>query len=189
MIIVNFDNKPHTLKNHIIGVGVSIIQDDSISEADRTEYLGIGEADMQHYKEVMEFFAIKGIFIDDNDLNYKALLERYQNLTNLRELLKAESKLKFENANQGDRSQNIVFINKQIKSSIKMCEFYNSKISRADLNEAQLEAVEKEYNDIKGYPHRFKIMDTIDTLYNQLITEKMQLYPFAYYAIKKDLGF
>ena len=53
MIIVNFDNKPHTLKNHIIGVGVSIIQDDSISEADRTEYLGIGEADMQHYKEVM----------------------------------------------------------------------------------------------------------------------------------------
>ena len=88
MIIVNFDNKPHTLKNHIIGVGVSIIQDDSISEADRTEYLGIGEADMQHYKEIMEFFAIKGIFIDDNDLNYKALLERYQNLTNLRELLK-----------------------------------------------------------------------------------------------------
>lgn len=189
MIIINFDNKPHTLKNHIIGVGVSIIQDDSISEADRTEYLGIGEADMQHYKEVMEFFAIKGIFIDDNDLNYKALLERYQNLTNLRELLKAESKLKFENANQGDRSQNIVFINKQIKSSIKMCEFYNSKISRADLSEAQLEAVEKEYNDIKAYPHRFKIMDTIDTLYNQLITEKMQLYPFAYYAIKQDLGF
>ena len=76
-----------------------------------------------------------------------------------------------------------------IKASIKMCEFYNSKISRADLSEAQLEAVEKEYNDIKVYPHRFKIMDTIDTLYNQLITEKMQLYPFAYYAIKQDLGF
>ena len=111
MIIVNFDNKPHTLKNHIIGVGVSIIQDDSISEADRTEYLGIGEADMQHYKEIMEFFAIKGIFINDEDINYKALLERYENLTNLRELLKAESKFKFENANQGDRSQNIVFIN------------------------------------------------------------------------------
>lgn len=189
MIIVNFDNKPHTLKNHIIGVGVSIIQDDSISEADRTEYLGIGEADMQHYKEVMEFFAIKGIFISDEDLNYKALLERYQNLTNLRELLKAESKLKFENANQGDRGQNIIFINKQIKASIKMCEFYNSKISRAYLSEEQLEAIEKEYNDIKNYPHRFKIMDIINELYNQLITEKMQLYPYAYYAIKQDLGF
>lgn len=189
MIVINFDNQPHTLKNHIIRVGVSIIQDDSISEADRTEYLGIGEADMQHYKEIMEFFAIKDIFINDSDVNYKALLERYENLTKLRELLKAESKLKFENANQGDRSQNVVFINKQIQASIKMCEFYNYKISRAVLSEAQLEAVEKEYNDIKNYPHRFKIMDTIDELYNQLITEKMQLYPYAYYAIKQDLGF
>lgn len=189
MIVINFDNQPHTLKNHIIGVGVSIIQDDSISEADRTEYLGIGEADMQHYKEIMEFFAIKDIFINDSDVNYKALIERYENLTKLRELLKAESKLKFENANQGNRSQNIIFINKQIQASIKMCEFYNYKISRAVLSEAQLEAVEKEYNDIKNYPHRFKIMDIIDELYNQLITEKMQLYPYAYYAIKQDLGF
>lgn len=189
MIVINFDNQPHTLKNHIIEVGVSIIQDDSISEADRTEYLGIGEADMQHYREIMEFFAIKDIFINDSDVNYKALIERYENLTKLRELLKAESKLKFENANQGDRSQNIVLVNKQIQASIKMCEFYNYKISRAVLSEAQLEAVEKEYNDIKNYPHRFKIMDTIDELYNQLITEKMQLYPYAYYAIKQDLGF
>lgn len=189
MIVINFDNKPHTLKNHIIGVGVSIIQDDSISEADRTEYLGIGEADMQHYKEVMEFFAIKDIFINNDDVNYRALLERYQNITNLRELLKAESKMKFKNANQGGRSKNIVFIKKQIQASIKMCEFYNSKISRANLSEEQLEAVEKEYNDIKNYPHRFKIMDTIDELYNQLITEKMQLYPYAYYVIKQDLGF
>lgn len=189
MIVINFDNKQHTLKNHIIGVGVSIIQDESISENDRTEFLGIGEADMQHYKEVMEFFTIKDIFINDSDVNYKALIERYQNLTRLRELLKAESKLKFENSSDYNRNQNLITINNQIKSSIKMCEFYNSRIIRAELSKEQLESIEKEYNDIKNYPHRFKIMDTIDALYNQLITEKMQAYPYAYYAIKKDLGF
>lgn len=187
MIVINFDNKPHMLKGHIVGVGVNIISDDNITENDRTEFLGIGIEDMQYYKEIMQFFEIKGIFIDGESLDYKSLLERYNNLLQTRELLKKEASIKVENLNQ-EKSKLILMLNKQIETNKKACIFYNSKIKRENLTEAQLQAIEREYNDLRDYPYRFKIMEVVDMLYTQLITEKKQAYPFAYYEIQKDLG-
>ena len=68
-----------------------------------------------------------------------------------------------------------------------MCQHYNANIKREQLSDAQLESIRKEYNDIKDYPYRFKVMDTIDKLFNELVNDKMQAYPLAYYAIKDDL--
>lgn len=179
MFVVNFNNRLEILREYVLNPGVNIIEDDTLSEDDRTEHIGIGNKDLNHFKEILEFFKIKGIFINESDLNYKSLLERYTILQKQRELLKQNIKQK--------NNDLLILINKQVKSSIKMCQHYNANIKRDQLSDAQIEAIQKEYNDIKDYPYRFKVMDTIDKLFNELINEKMQAYPLAYYAIKDDL--
>lgn len=179
MFVVNFNNRLEILREYVLNPGVNIIEDDTLSEDDRTEHIGIGNKDLNHFKEILEFFKIKGIFINESDLNYKSLLERYTILQKQRELLKQNIKQK--------NNELLILINKQVKSSIKMCQHYNANIKREQLSEAQLESIRKEYNDIKDYPYRFKVMDTIDKLFNELVNEKMQAYPLAYYAIKDDL--
>lgn len=179
MFVVNFNNRLEILREYVLNPGVNIIEDDTLSEDDRTEHIGIGNKDLNHFKEILEFFKIKGIFINESDLNYKSLLERYTILQKQRELLKENIKQK--------NNDLLILVNKQVKSSIKMCQHYNANIKREQLSEAQIEAIQKEYNDIKDYPYRFKVMDTIDKLFNELINEKMQAYPLAYYAIKDDL--
>jgi hypothetical protein len=179
MFVVNFNNRLEILREYVLNPGVNIIEDDTLSEDDRTEHIGIGNKDLNHFKEILEFFKIKGIFINESDLNYKSLLERYTILQKQRELLKQNIKQK--------NNEILILINKQVKSSIKMCQHYNANIKREQLSDAQIEAIKKEYNDIKDYPYRFKVMDTIDKLFNELVNEKMQAYPLAYYAIKDDL--
>ena len=179
MFVVNFNNRLEILREYVLNPGVNIIEDDTLSEDDRTEHIGIGNKDLNHFKEILEFFKIKGIFINESDLNYKSLLERYTILQKQREILKQNIKQK--------NNELLILINKQVKSSIKMCQHYNANIKREQLSEVQLESIRKEYNDIKDYPYRFKVMDTIDKLFNELINEKMQAYPLAYYAIKDDL--
>lgn len=179
MFVVNFNNRIEILREYVLNPGVNIIEDDTLSEDDRTEHIGIGNKDLNHFKEILEFFKIKGIFINESDLNYKSLLERYTILQKQRELLKQNIKQK--------NNDLLILINKQVKSSIKMCQHYNANIKREQLSEAQLESIRKEYNDIKDYPYRFKVMDTIDKLFNELVNDKMQAYPLAYYAIKDDL--
>ena len=179
MFVVNFNNRLEILREYVLNPGVNIIEDDTLSEDDRTEHIGIGNKDLNHFKEILEFFKIKGIFINESDLNYKSLLERYTILQKQREILKQNIKQK--------NNELLILINKQVKSSIKMCQHYNANIKREQLSDAQIEAIQKEYNDIKDYPYRFKVMDTIDKLFNELINEKMQAYPLAYYAIKDDL--
>lgn len=179
MFVVNFNNRIEILREYVLNPGVNIIEDDTLSEDDRTEHIGIGNKDLNHFKEILDFFKIKGIFINESDLNYKSLLERYTILQKQRELLKQNIKQK--------NNDLLILINKQVKSSIKMCQHYNANIKREQLSDMQLESIRKEYNDIKDYPYRFKVMDTIDKLFNELINEKMQAYPLAYYAIKDDL--
>ena len=179
MFVVNFNNRLEILREYVLNPGVNIIEDDTLSEDDRTEHIGIGNKDLNHFKEILEFFKIKGIFINESDLNYKSLLERYTILQKQRELLKQNIKSK--------NNELLILINKQVKSSIKMCQHYNANIKREQLSDVQLESIRKEYNDIKDYPYRFKVMDTIDKLFNELINDKMQAYPLAYYAIKDDL--
>lgn len=179
MFVVNFNNRIEILREYVLNPGVNIIEDDTLSQDDRTEHIGIGNKDLNHFKEILEFFKIKGIFINESDLNYKSLLERYTILQKQRELLKQNIKQK--------NNDLLILINKQVKSSIKMCQHYNANIKREQLSDAQLESIRKEYNDIKDYPYRFKVMDTIDKLFNELVNDKMQAYPLAYYAIKDDL--
>ena len=179
MFVVNFNNKLEILREYVLNPGVNIIEDETLSQDDRTEHIGIGNKDLNHFKEILEFFKIKGIFINESDLNYKSLLERYTILQKQRELLKQNIKQK--------NNDLLILINKQVKSSIKMCQHYNANIKREQLSDAQLESIRKEYNDIKDYPYRFKVMDTIDKLFNELVNDKMQAYPLAYYAIKDDL--
>ena len=179
MFVVNFNNRIEILREYVLNPGVNIIEDETLSQDDRTEHIGIGNKDLNHFKEILEFFKIKGIFINETDLNYKSLLERYTILQKQRELLKQNIKQK--------NNELLILINKQVKSSIKMCQHYNANIKREQLSEAQLESIRKEYNDIKDYPYRFKVMDTIDKLFNELVNDKMQAYPLAYYAIKDDL--
>ena len=179
MFVVNFNNRVEILREYVLNPGVNIIEDETLSQDDRTEHIGIGNKDLNHFKEILEFFKIKGIFINETDLNYKSLLERYTILQKQRELLKQNIKQK--------NNDLLILINKQVKSSIKMCEHYNANIKREQLSEAQLESIRKEYDDIKDYPYRFKVMDTIDKLFNELVNDKMQAYPLAYYAIKDDL--
>ena len=179
MFVVNFNNRIEILREYVLNPGVNIIEDDTLSQDDRTEHIGIGNKDLNHFKEILEFFKIKGIFINETDLNYKSLLERYTILQKQRELLKQNIKQK--------NNELLILINKQVKSSIKMCQHYNANIKREQLSDAQLESIRKEYNDIKDYPYRFKVMDTIDKLFNELVNDKMQAYPLAYYAIKDDL--
>lgn len=179
MFVVNFNNRIEILREYVLNPGVNIIEDETLSLDDRTEHIGIGNKDLNHFKEILEFFKIKGIFINESDLNYKSLLERYTILQKQRELLKQNIKQK--------NNDLLILINKQVKSSIKMCQHYNANIKREQLSEAQLESIQKEYNDIKDYPYRFKVMDTIDKLFNELVNDKMQAYPLAYYAIKDDL--
>ena len=179
MFVVNFNNKLEILREYVLNPGVNIIEDETLSQDDRTEHIGIGNKDLNHFKEILEFFKIKGIFINESDLNYKSLLERYTILQKQRELLKQNIKQK--------NNELLILINKQVKSSIKMCQHYNANIKREQLSDAQLESIRKEYNDIKDYPYRFKVMDTIDKLFNELVHDKMQAYPLAYYAIKDDL--
>ena len=179
MFVVNFNNRIEILREYVLNPGVNIIEDETLSQDDRTEHIGIGNKDLNHFKEILEFFKIKGIFINETDLNYKSLLERYTILQKQRELLKQNIKQK--------NNELLILINKQVKSSIKMCQHYNANIKREQLSDAQLESIRKEYNDIKDYPYRFKVMDTIDKLFNELVNNKMQAYPLAYYAIKDDL--
>ena len=179
MFVVNFNNRIEILREYVLNPGVNIIEDETLSQDDRTEHIGIGNKDLNHFKEILEFFKIKGIFINETDLNYKSLLERYTILQKQRELLKQNIKQK--------NNDLLILINKQVKSSVKMCQHYNANIKGEQLSEAQLEAIKKEYNDIKDYPYRFKVMDTIDKLFNELVNDKMQAYPLAYYAIKYDL--
>ena len=179
MFVVNFNNKLEILREYVLNPGVNIIEDETLSQDDRTEHIGIGNKDLNHFKEILEFFKIKGIFINETDLNYKSLLERYTILQKQRELLKQNIKQK--------NNELLILINKQVKSSIKMCQHYNANIKREQLSDMQLESIRKEYNDIKDYPYRFKVMDTIDKLFNELVNDKMQAYPLAYYAIKDDL--
>ena len=179
MFVVNFNNRIEILREYVLNPGVNIIEDETLSQDDRTEHIGIGNKDLNHFKEILEFLKIKGIFINETDLNYKSLLERYTILQKQRELLKQNIKQK--------NNELLILINKQVKSSIKMCQHYNANIKREQLSDAQLESIRKEYNDIKDYPYRFKVMDTIDKLFNELVNNKMQAYPLAYYAIKDDL--
>ena len=179
MFVVNFNNRIEILREYVLNPGVNIIEDETLSQDDRTEHIGIGNKDLNHFKEILEFFKIKGIFINESDLNYKSLLERYTILQKQRELLKQNIKQK--------NNDLVILINKQVKSSIKMCQHYNANIKREQLSDMQLESIRKEYNDIKDYPYRFKVMDTIDKLFNELVNDKMQAYPLAYYAIKDDL--
>ena len=179
MFVVNFNNRLEILREYVLNPGVNIIEDDTLSLDDRTEHIGIGNKDLNHFKEILEFFKIKGIFINESDLNYKSLLERYTILQKQRELLKQNIKQK--------NNDLLILINRQVKSSIKMCQHYNANIKREQLSDAQLESIRKEYSDIKDYPYRFKVMDTIDKLFNELVNDKMQAYPLAYYAIKDDL--
>lgn len=179
MFVVNFNNKLEILREYVLNPGVNIIEDETLSLDDRTEHIGIGNKDLNHFKEILEFFKIKGIFINESDLNYKSLLERYTILQKQRELLKQNIKQK--------NNELLILINKQVKSSIKMCQHYNANIKREQLSDEQLESIVKEYNDIKDYPYRFKVMDTIDKLFNELVNDKMQAYPLAYYAIRDDL--
>ena len=179
MFVVNFNNRIEILREYVLNAGVNIIEDETLSQDDRTEHIDIGNKDLNHFKDILEFFKIKGIFINETDLNYKSLLERYTILQKQRELLKQNIKQK--------NNELLILINRQVKSSIKMCQHYNANIKREQLSEAQLESIRKEYNDIKDYPYRFKVMDTIDKLFNELVNDKMQAYPLAYYAIKDDL--
>ena len=179
MFVVNFNNRIEILREYVLNPGVNIIEDDTLSQDDRTEHIGIGNKDLNHFKEILEFFKIKGIFINESDLNYKSLLERYTILQKQRELLKQNIKSK--------NNELLILINKQVKSSIKMCQHYNANIKREQLSDMQLESIRKEYDDIKDCPYRFKVMDTIDKLFNELVNDKMQAYPLAYYAIKDDL--
>ena len=76
MFVINFNNKLEFLRDYVLNQGVNIIEDETLSiEDDRTEYIGIGENDLNHYKEILDFFKIKGIFINESDLNYKSLLD------------------------------------------------------------------------------------------------------------------
>ena len=179
MFVVNFNNRIEILREYVLNPGVNIIEDETLSQDDRTEHIGIGNKDLNHFKEILEFFKIKGIFINETDLNYKSLLERYTILQKQRELLKQNIKQK--------NNELLILTNKQVKSSIKMCQHYNANIKREQLSDMQLESIRKEYNDIKDYTYCFKVMDIIDKLFNGVVNDKMQAYPLAYYAIKDDL--
>ena len=94
MFVVNFNNRIEILREYVLNPGVNIIEDETLSQDDRTEHIGIGNKDLNHFKDILEFFKIKGIFINETDLNYKSLLERYTILQKQRELLKQNIKQK-----------------------------------------------------------------------------------------------
>lgn len=200
MIVINFDIKPQVLKGHILNAGANIIEDDSITLEDRSEVIGIGSNDLNHYRDIAEFFKIPHIFIDENDLNYKALKECYTKRKTLLEMIKREGSAKAmlgndacncsdkDKTTHACRSDNIIKLSEMANQRLEAIKHYDSKVERKTLTKEQIKEIEIKYKTINSYEYRFKIRDVVDLCYNSLSTKKIQLLPYEYYVIKKELG-
>lgn len=188
MQVINFSNAHLYLKGHILNVGINIISDPNITESDRSDLIGIGEADYKHYKEVIEFFNISGLFVDE-DINYKACVERYEKLKGLEALLKKESFLATqENQDKKARLGNVLNLKSQIETSTKAIKHYLTQIKQEDISNELLAIIEKEYSDIKDYPHSFRATEYAKQIYNDIVKTKKQHLGAVITQIKNELG-
>lgn len=188
MQVINFSNAQLYLKGHILNVGINIISDPNITESDRTDLIGIGEADSKHYKEVIEFFNIAGLFVKE-DINYKACVERYEKLKGLEALLKKEGFLATQdNQDKQARLENVLRIKSQIETSTKAIKHYLSQIKQEDISNELLAIIEKEYSEIKDYPHTFKATQYAKEIYNEIVATKKQHLGAMLTQIKNELG-
>lgn len=190
MIVINFTNTQQYLKGTILQQGVNVVNNENITEADRSDIIGIGADDMAHYKEVLEFFAVTDIFVEEGTYT-RAIKEIYNRLCANRELIKQEGFLiSEEQKTETTRYSNINALNQSIKNDTEAIKKFFSIIEseRKPLSEAIIKAIKKEFADIENYKNKFKIVEVAKEIYKELLSEKKQHLGYELTQIKKVLG-
>lgn len=182
MLVINFSDKEQYLKGVSLGVGANILSDDvGFTEADRSEIIGIGQGDLDHYNDTIEFLASQA-FVNENS----KITSLHKNILNLRGLLKAEINKKVNCAIvEPQRNKNIIDLNKKIKVYEQRMKTFFDNIELKPISESFLQVLDKIYSNVTDDEHQdFKITKFAKSAYTEIKNTKKQVLGYELAQIK-----
>lgn len=183
MLVINFSNKVQYLKGIMLKVGANIISDEmGITEADRSEIIGIGQGDLDHYNDVLVFLATSEAFVNTDN----KITSLHANILGLKDLLKAEIAKKTESdIVEAQRNKNIISLNKKIKAYEKRMETFFDNIELKPISESLLQVLDKLYSNVIDDAHQdFTITQFAKSAYTEIKNTKKQVLSYELAQIK-----
>ena len=183
MLVINFSNKVQYLKGVTLNVGANIISDDvGFTEADRSEIIGIGQGDLDHYNDVLTFLATSEAFVNENS----KIISLHTNILGLKDLLKAEIAKKAESAFvEAQRNKNIISLSKKIKAYEKRMKTFFDNIELKPISENFLQVLDKLYSNVADDAHQdFTITQFAKSAYTEIKNTKKQVLGYELAQIK-----
>lgn len=160
MIVTNFTSAPILIKGIILQVGANIVSDDIFTEADRSQEIGIGAGDLQHYNDVQAFFNSQ-FFTRDSKIT--RLNDMIKDIKANKELLKAQSIAK----------QASVVVNVNVNKNI---------ITTSRETKAQMARVVKIIDLLKREPLKDDDLVVLESLYQNITDDTCQDFSITNYA-------
>ena len=182
MIVINFTDKVQYLKGVSLSVGANIVSDDvGFTEADRSEIIGIGQGDLDHYNDTLEFLASQA-FVNENS----KITSLHKNILSLRSLLDAEIAKKVDSVIvEPQRNKNIINLNKKIKVYKQRMKTFFDDIELKPISDSFLKVLDKLYSNVTDDAHQyFTITKFAKSAYTDIKNTKKQVLGYELAQIK-----
>lgn len=185
MIVTNFTSAPIFIKGIILQVGANIVSDDIFTEADRSQEIGIGAGDLQHYNDVQAFFNSQ-FFTRDSKI--MRLNDMIKDIEANKELLKAQSIAKQAsvviNVNV---NKNIITTSREIKAQMARVVKLIDLLKREPLKDDDLVVLEFICQNITDDTHQdFSITNYAKQAYAEIKETRKQALPYNLARIRAE---
>lgn len=185
MIVTNFTDKPLYIKGVVLQVGANIVSDDIFTEADRSQEIGIGAGDLQHYNDVQVFFNSQFF---TRDLKITRLNDMIKHIEANKELLKAQSVAKqasvVVNVNV---NKNIITTSREIKAQMARIVKLIDLLKREPLKDSDLAVLESLYQNIVDDENQdFSITNYAKQAYAEIKETRKQALPYNLARIRAE---
>ncbi len=185
MIVTNFTSAPIFIKGIILQVGANIVSDDIFTEADRSQEIGIGADDLQHYNDV-QFFFNSQFFTRDSKIT--RLNNIIKDIEANKELLKAQSTAKQASVVVNiNVNKNIITTSREIKAQMARVVKLIDLLKREPLKDDDLVVLESFYQNIIDDTHQdFSITNYAKQAYAEIKETRKQALPYNLARIRAE---
>lgn len=169
----------------ILQVGANIVSDDIFTEADRSQEIGIGADDLQHYNDV-QFFFNSQFFTRDSKIT--RLNNIIKDIEANKELLKAQSTAKQASVVVNiNVNKNIITTSREIKAQMARVVKLIDLLKREPLKDDDLVVLESFYQNIIDDTHQdFSITNYAKQAYAEIKETRKQALPYNLARIRAE---
>lgn len=181
MIVINFTDTPIYVKGQVIASGVNILNDTSISEADSSEFIGIGENALRHYNALSMFWECEGFCKTTQEGTIKRLHTQIVSITEqMKDLARERAMLGGE-----DIKGKISTLKAQKDKKVDMLKKLFDRIELKELNEGELKGIEAIFEVTQSSEFSFKQSKYALQAMESIRNTKKQTLPYQLNKYKK----